>query len=155
MNRWLAVAALCLLAPAATVQAATIDDLAWLTGCWAANGREPGSIELWMPAAGGAMLGMNRVISGGRMTGFEYMRIVEVDDESLVLTASPSGQASTDFRLLSIGEFEVSFENPDHDFPQRIIYRRVDENRLLGRIEGDAGDGNVVAIDFPMTRTTC
>jgi hypothetical protein len=30
------------------------------------------------------------------------------------------------------------FENPGHDFPQRLIYRR-DGDRLTARIEGQAG----------------
>ncbi|MGH8854313.1 MAG: hypothetical protein ACREWI_08545 [Telluria sp.] len=42
------------------------------------------------------------------------------------------------------------FENPAHDFPQRIIYRRVGDTGLHARIEGK-GKG----IDFPMRRTAC
>ena len=56
--------------------------------------------------------------------------------------------------MLSLTEYEVVFENPDHDFPQRIIYRLGDNGALLGRIEGNS-EGQEVAVDFPMTRTKC
>ena len=49
---------------------------------------------------------------------------------------------------------KVIFENKEHDFPQRIIYRLDSDGDLLGRIEGIL-DGMDRAADFPMTRTKC
>jgi hypothetical protein len=49
---------------------------------------------------------------------------------------------------------EVVFENPEHDFPQRIIYRLIANGKLLGRIEGVV-DGTERSADFPMTRSDC
>jgi len=42
----------------------------------------------------------------------------------------------------------VVFENLRHDFPQRIIYRRVSEDSLIARIEGMI-NGAKRSIDFP------
>lgn len=133
---------------------ATIDRLAWLSGCWASDGADAGSEEHWMQPAGGTMLGMNRTVRQGQTVAFEYLRIYESEGKSLTLHASPSQQSSTSFELASIGQNEVVFENLEHDFPHRIMYRLPETDRLVGRIEG-ISKGKSRAIDFPMTRKTC
>ena len=132
----------------------TIDRLAWLSGCWASDEDRAGSEEHWMQPSGGTMLGMNRTVRYGETVAFEFIRIYENEGKSLTLMASPSQQASASFQLSSIGPGEVVFENPDHNFPQRIIYRLVEPDRLLGRIEG-ISRGEHRAIDFPMIRSSC
>ncbi len=37
---------------------------------------------------------------------------------------------------MALEDGKVVFENPEHDFPQRIIYERGDEGSLGARIEG-------------------
>ncbi len=133
---------------------AGIDDLDWLAGCWAYEGRNAGSGEQWMAPAGGTMFGLSRTVSGGRTVAYEYLRIVEEEDGTLALIASPSGQATARFAMLSMAEREVVFSNPEHDFPQRIIYRLGDDGALLGRVEGIV-DGQERAANFPMRRTRC
>jgi hypothetical protein len=49
---------------------------------------------------------------------------------------------------------EVVFENLQHDFPQRIIYRSLSGDRLAARIEGVRG-GLLKGIDYPMKRVNC
>ena len=131
-----------------------IENLAWLAGCWAYDGREPGSVEHWLVPAGGAMLAVSRVVRGGRMVSYEFLRIEETADGSLRLIAAPVGQAVTAFALADIGTHAVTFENPEHDFPQRISYRLADGGRLVARAEATS-DGETVGIDFPMTRIDC
>jgi len=131
-----------------------IDDLNWLSGCWASTNQEPGSAEHWMRPAGGTMIGMNRTVRGGKTVAFEFIRIVEQEDGGLKFIASPSGQSTTGFTMTIVTNREVIFENPDHDFPQRIIYRLVSDEELLGRIEGTI-DGVESAADFPMKKVDC
>jgi hypothetical protein len=133
---------------------ADIHALSWLTGCWALDGRDPGSTEQWMAPAGKSMLGVNRTVSNDQTVAFEFMRIIEDDDGNIIFIALPSGQEKAKFTLTAISDSEVVFENPQHDFPQKIIYRQDDENSLVGRIEG-MSNGSERAVDFPMTRTDC
>ena len=148
---------ICLIALAVvpvTALPASITDLAWLSGCWAATDQDTGSGEQWMPPAGGTMLGMSRTVSDGETIAFEFIRIVSTGDGGLVFIASPSGQNTTGFALVSVTDHEVIFENPDHDFPQRIIYRLLSDEDMLGRIEGTI-NGTARAIDFPLKKTVC
>jgi len=147
------LAGLILLAPFLSARA-DIPDLKWLAGCWSQDGREAGSVEQWTAPAGGTMLGMNRIVSGGKTVAFEFLRIIEEEDGWIGLIASPSGQETARFRMVNMGANEVVFENPEHDFPQRIIYRLIGTGKLLGRIEGVV-DGEEQSADFPMTRMKC
>jgi hypothetical protein len=128
--------------------------LAWLAGCWASEGGETGSGEQWMPPAGGTLLGTSRTVVKGRTVAHEFMQIREVEPGRLAFIANPSGQAQATFPVKSLGEREVVFENPAHDFPQRVIYRLDAAGVLRARIEG-AVDGKPRAEDFPMRRVTC
>lgn len=141
--------AACASAPA-TAANDTLAKLGWLQGCWKADGAESGSGEHWMAPAGGSMLGMSRTVRKGRTAEFEFMRIAPGADGRLAFIAQPSGQAPASFPLVQADSDSFVFDNPAHDFPQRIIYRRVGATRLQARIEGK-GRG----IDFPMTRTDC
>ncbi len=134
--------------------AGTIADLAWLQGCWGSiTPGERKATEHWIKPEGGTMLGLSRTIAGGKTVAFEFMRIVQEDDGEIYFIAKPSGQTEARFQLIKSTNREAIFENPAHDFPQRIIYRREGDS-LLGRIEG-LNNGMSKAIDFPMGRTSC
>jgi hypothetical protein len=127
--------------------------LGWLTGCWegTVGGRE--YHEQWMKPAGGTMLGMSRTVSEERTPAWEFLRIAERDG-SLFYIARPSGQDEAAFRLIKLGDGEAVFENPEHDFPQRVLYRLQDGGRLTAAIEGTTG-GQMRRVDFPMRRVKC
>lgn len=100
------------------------------------------------------MLGVSRSVRDGKTVAFEFIRIVEQDDGELEFIASPSQQKTASFSMTSIKDREVMFENPDHDFPQRIIYRLISDQELLGRVEGTI-DGAERVVDFPMRKIDC
>jgi hypothetical protein len=58
---------------------------------------------------------------------------------------------SVHFRLISNKEGDHIFENPQHDFPQRIIYKHTSESVLYARIEGKQ-NGKDMFEDFTMNR---
>ncbi|WMW81842.1 DUF6265 family protein [Undibacterium cyanobacteriorum] len=126
----------------------------WLAGCWSADGGEPGSGEHWMPAAGDTMIGVGRTIKNGKTVDYEFLQLKRGADGKLAFVALPSGQKEASFSLLSAHPDEVIFENLEHDFPQRIIYRREGNDRLKARIEG-MRNNKLRAIDFPMSRAEC
>lgn len=122
--------------PKATPAKATIADLAWLAGAWIGTRGTAGTTsieERWSPPLGGAMLGVSRTVVRGRMTAFEYLRIVERDG-GLVYVAQPGGSAPTEFVLTEFDKARAVFENPRHDFPQRIVYELAQDGSLSASI---------------------
>lgn len=132
----------------------TINDLAWLKGCWSLsrNGRE--TTEHWLKPAGGTMLGISRTVADGKTVESEFIQIRQEPSGEIFFVAKPSGQSEATFKLVKGSANEVIFENPQHDFPQRVIYRREGDGSLLGRIEG-VSKGKEKSVDFPMTRARC
>lgn len=131
----------------------TLQALHWLAGCWRSELDEPGSGEQWMPAAGGAMLGMSRTLKGGRTVQFEFMQIRE-SALGVVFIAHPSAQAGTRFAAVEVSANAAVFEQRGADFPQRVIYRLLPDGRLAARIEG-LRNGELRSVDFPMQRAAC
>ncbi|MCC8671065.1 DUF6265 family protein [Xanthomonas arboricola] len=137
-----------------SARAADISQLAWLGGCWKSDTAEPGSGEHWLPLAGGSLLGVNRTVKQGKTVEFEFMQIRAAESGQLAFIVMPSGQKTVVFPLLRLGETEVVFENPQHDFPQRVIYQLEGETKLRARIEG-MRKGALRVIEFPMNRVSC
>ena len=134
------------------LSAAGLEDLAWLSGCWHSNADNRQITEHWMQPAGNNMLGMSHTVANGKTREFEFLRIVQ-EENAIFFVAQPSGQKEARFRLMTVVDYEARFENPDHDFPQRIIYRR-DGDALFARIEG-ASKGKERAVDFMLQRVPC
>ena len=141
--------------PAAQAQGSGITAMGWLAGCWASENGEPGSAEHWIAPAGGTMLGVGRTVKAGKTPQHEFMLIMEAPDGKLHFVALPSHRKErTTFTQLLLKESEVAFESPDHDFPQRVMYRKDGANALLAAIEGTRG-GTMRRIEFPMRRIAC
>jgi len=143
----------CLVVAVSRLAAASIDELAWLSGCWVAEGGDAGSGEMWMAPSGSALLGMSRTVRAGRTVAHEFMQIVDSAD-GLVFIAMPSAKPAASFRAVRVEPRRVTFENPDKDFPQRVVYESPDDATLVGRIEG-RHDGRERRIDYPMKRIAC
>ena len=133
---------------------ASVAALSWLAGCWASVGSEAGSGEQWTVPAGNTMLGTSRTVQNSKTVAYEFLQIRETEAGEIEYVANPSGQPEAAFLLVRLSEREVVFENPDHDFPQRIIYRLRAERNLEARIEGTV-NAEARAVDFPMTRVDC
>jgi hypothetical protein len=116
-----------------------LDRIGWLAGCWELEGGGTVIEEQWMRPRGGSMLGMSRTIRAGRTVGWELVRI-EVRAARLVYVAEPSGQPMAEFAEVALTDSSVSFENPYHDFPQRITYRRQSDGALTARVESVTGE---------------
>lgn len=125
-----------------------LKSLTWMEGNWSSEENGKVTEEVWLAPRGGMMLAMNRVSKDSSST-FEHLRIVEKNGKVAYL-ASPGGAKPTPFALKEISNQKVVFENLDNDFPQRIIYSRVDQ-QLTARIEGDVR-GQKRAMEWTWTK---
>jgi len=95
--------------------------------------------EYWTQPRAGTMIGMGRTVAGGKTVFFEYLRI-ESRPDGIFYVAHPKGRPGTDFKVVRMDDREVVFENPQHDCPKRIIYRKNENGSITARVEGNAGD---------------
>ena len=123
-----------------------LSSLSWIAGTWTGVQGKVEMEEHWLPAKGNMMLGLHRDVVGPKTVMFEYLRI-EATPDAITYWASPKGRPATPFRLKESGENRVVFENPEHDFPQRIIYWLDKDGALHAKIEGTQ-NGKVVAEEW-------
>jgi hypothetical protein len=131
---------------------AGIGSLVWLQGCWEARAGDRVVEEQWMLPRAGSMLGMSRTVRGEALAKYELVVIRERADR-LAYEAHPSGQPAAEFLSTSVSDREAVFENPDHDFPQRVGYRR-EGSSLTAWVEGTRG-GKSRRIEFMYRRAAC
>jgi hypothetical protein len=133
----------------------SIDSLGFMAGCWAsAPGKRSQTNEQWMRPAGGLMMGMARTVAGGKAVDHEVMRIEKRGADIFFIARPKANKEDTEFKLTTLTPTEAVFENPAHDFPQRVIYRLAKDGSLAPRIEGTV-NGKAKGIDFPMIRANC
>ena len=133
-------------------QGNAIQQLAWLQGCWETTSAGRTVEELWTAPRGRSMVGLSRTVRGEHLAEYELIVIRERGDR-LVYIAHPSGQPAAEFLSTSLSDASVVFENPGHDFPQRIGYRRQGPS-LQAWIEGTK-DGQARRVEFPYRRAAC
>jgi hypothetical protein len=136
----LAIFCLLLLTTHASTQTTTLADLTWISGDWqTAPGGRAQIEEHWTLAAGASMMGMGRTVAGDKTVEFEYLRIEQRAD-GIYYVAHPKGRCpGTDFKLTRASATEAVFENPQHDFPKRITYRKGADDSLTATIDGGEG----------------
>jgi len=131
---------------------AVIASVAWLQGCWQMTSGDRIVEEQWMAPRAGVMLNIGRTVRGDKLVEYEWVMLSERDG-ALAYEAHPSGQPSAVFTAQSSSGTEVVFENPQHDFPQRVGYRR-DGETMLAWVEGTVG-GKSRRVEFPYRRVAC
>jgi len=131
-------------------QSPTLADIAWISGAWQSGpGGRRQIEEHWTTVAGQSMLGMSRTVAGDKTVEFEYLRIEQRAD-GIYYVAHPKARCpGTDFKLTRASATEAVFENPQHDFPKRIIYRKTGDDGLTATIDGGEG---TKAMSYPYKR---
>ncbi len=110
---------------------ASVADLGWMSGRWeavSANGRW--TEETWSAPRGGIMLGHSRSGAGETAREFEFLRLQAGADGVPAYLAQPGGRPAVPFRLAARAGTSATFENPAHDFPQRIRYVRTGDRMV-------------------------
>lgn len=146
MKRLVLMAASLLLV--AATPAATLDDLAWMAGSWVEEKPDPANSarwteEYWTLPRGGVMLGTSRSGRGESLREFEFLYVQAGADGIPAYIARPQGGAPVAFPLVQHDATSATFENPAHDYPQRIRYAR----------EGDVMTATISAIDGSKARS--
>jgi hypothetical protein len=143
-------------APASAQPARPLAALAFMSGCWRGDAGTDKTIEEhWTAADSDVMLATTRYLddNSGRTRGWELSRIV-ADSAGIALLPAPGGIQAGRFSLAAgTAAGEARFEDPTHDFPKRIIYRRLDARTLAVRVDGGAGDRE--AQEWRLARVPC
>src|SRR3712207_625354 len=116
---------------------ATAPDLGWIAGDWVSCSPTAIIEERWLGPARGGLVGVN-LTRTARGRSFEFLR-VDQGAKGFAYIASPGGRSPpTEFTLVEARPGYARFENPEHDFPKRVVYRR-DGEALHAEVSGEGG----------------
>ncbi len=109
----------------------SLDKFRWMTGRWTNN--QNGTQEVWKYSDDQSMLegyavSFNEETSDSTIT--EQLKIIEKDGTFIFIAHPASSSTPTEFPIISATDKNFVSYNPDHDFPKRVEYHRLDENRL-------------------------
>ena len=139
--------------PSSPAAPPSIRDLAWLEGTWQGKVGERDFEARYSGAEGGQVLSASKYTKEGVAAGFEFERFEEVDG-TLVLTPFPEGKSSVTFKLAELDpkSRRAVFENLARDFPTRLNYQRVADNKLTILVSGPGEDGLEQVLTYSLTR---
>ncbi len=78
--------------------------------------------------------------ANGQLLSAESLRIVEMSGEIFYIAKVAQNQLPTSFKLTACTGGQLTFENPDHDFPKKLTYHFLSSTELHVTVEGD-GEG--------------
>lgn len=138
-----------LISALANAQKAT--QFSWLVGTWKMNARSGYVIEQWKQLNDSTFRGKSLFVKapGDSM----LQESIELSFRKGEWSYNPTvvdqnNRQPVKFQVIFIGKGEFICENPVHDFPQRIAYRRI-KNSLFASIEGTRnGKYSKVNFDF-------
>lgn len=134
-----------------TQQKISMNELSWLTGTWKMETVGRTIEEVWSQVIYKKMYARTITKKNGTVVGKETVVIDQNNDGTIFYHAHPSNQKPASFKLVKIDSTSMIFENKEHDFPQRIIYRKLPHDSLDASIEGIM-KGKMKKISFPYAK---
>lgn len=102
----------------------------WMAGAWELDAEGVWGDEFWTPVRGGIMIGSARLGKDEKLFSFESMRIGFDEAGKLAFWAFPQwAKSPSKFPMVKQSDTEITFENAEHDYPQRVRYWR--DGKLL------------------------
>ena len=129
-----------------------LSEMSWLAGSWS-GAMWGGTFEAYYSTpAGGKILSYSRLLKDGK-TAFHEFEIFECRAHTVHLRPHPGGRPAGEFMLKSADpkKRQAVFENPKKDFPTRIVYRRVTDEKLVITLTDPHG-GSTKVEKFELTR---
>jgi hypothetical protein len=125
----------------------------WFLGEWGNTTKESDFTENWIKKTDSSFTGKSFVLVG-KDTVFNENVVLEQKKDSLFYNVSVKDQnesESTSFYLTSSTKNQLVFENPKHDFPNKITYTKVTNDSIIAEISGKQ-NGKEAKESFPMKR---
>lgn len=118
-----------------------IAELQFLEGTWKVENKK--DYETWKKAGDTILEGCSYKIRDEKKITIEYLTIRKVGNKTIYTAkvVNQNGGQPVDFPLNKDVKDKVSFENPNHDFPKKIQYKRIDKTTLFVEVLGEGDKG--------------
>ncbi len=113
----------------------------FLTGIWKIENEE--QFEVWEKYDNNELKGYSFKIINNKEHILETLSI-QLDENKIIYSATVPNQNNGEtiaFELNNDVKDLLSFENPGHDFPKKIQYKKITSNEVFVKVSGDDNDG--------------
>src|SRR5690606_5417452 len=110
----------------------------WLIGTWENKTPRGSMYESWTKTNKTELAGKSYILKEQDTVIFETIRLVQEQDSLFYIPTvrNQNDNLPVRFALKTISDTEMVFENPKHDFPQQISYRKITSDSLVAEISG-------------------
>lgn len=131
-----------------------INDAKWILGNWENISNEADFREIWTQKNDSVFIGKSFVTVKNDTVFNEKIDLLERNDSLfyIVSVENQNNEKPVFFYLTQSSKNELIFENPKHDFPNKIIYKKINQDSIIARIEGNQ-KGVPTTEDFPMKKS--
>lgn len=130
-----------------------LEKMNWIVGNWEQKLPDGIISEIWTKDNDSTFSGKSYFIKEKDTIHLESIVLTQ-KKETLLYIPTVNGQNNDEpviFKLISDAEDTFSFENPTHDYPQKIIYKKVSSDRLIATISG-IQQGKQSQESYPMAK---
>ena len=110
----------------------------WILGNWENKSPDGNLTENWKKANDSTFQATSYFIKEKDTIHFETITLQQ-KGEQLTYSATVKGQNDDKpvaFKLTTVTEKQLAFENPKHDYPQKISYTQITPDSLVAKISG-------------------
>jgi hypothetical protein len=109
------------------------NEFGWLIGTWQEN---ENSFEVWKDE-GNFLSGSSYKIDKARnKTVTEEIKLIKKGNDFYYVPDVAGPQGPIEFKITSFDKNSFIAENPAHDFPKKIIYKKINDQQLEATISG-------------------
>lgn len=110
----------------------------WLVGEWNRTNQKPGrsGMEKWVKNSETELQGWGFIMKGADTAFVEKLKMIVKDNNIYYVADVPENKGVVLFKLTKITDDEFVCENPEHDFPKVIAYKKED-GKLKATISGN------------------
>lgn len=128
----------------------SLDGLEKLIGHWQENKEGQITQEEWQRVSPNSFEGEGVILGQlGIKQSIETLRLVEMSGDIFYIAKVKGNSFPISFKLTSCSDTHFVFENPEHDFPQKISYNFLGVNRMVVNVTGK----NVEGFEVELIRT--
>jgi len=115
-----------------------LEKVKWVLGSWE-NVTSQGTLtEIWERENDSTFSGISYFLKGTDTLFTEKISLQQRDDQLLYVPTITNQNAGKPvaFAMIAISDKQFVFENPKHDFPQKITYNLIKKDSIVAEISG-------------------
>lgn len=130
-----------------------LEQASWVLGSWENKSDEGHLIEAWRMMNDSTYVGYSYYIIENDTVSSEKIRLQQRGNELfyIPLVKGQNQGKAINFKMTLASNDSLIFENPEHDYPQKITYVKIHSDSLCAEISG-ISDGKPKKDLFPMRR---